>query len=439
MRRMKKLIIYIIFLLLFTSLFGQKKGKSASPEELITISLDTPFPQAMKTLEIMSQKFEGKKVLNTSSFTGPIGLPINQVHWKNAFKLIANYNGLEVEELPGIYIIKDIKEEIQAATKETAGIKPDDKLIRISSIFFTANKNMLNTLGIDWSTITNGEVVSSANFLAGSKIEGEMFNAAISRRLSSGNIVFDVSALIKIIESNSIGKVIARPSMIVLSGKKGFFQVGKDFSLITKDFQGNSRQQFFNTGVIMDMTPTIITDSLREAIHLTVSIERSDAIPGEFSTTINKIKSTTELIFFDGEESVIAGLYDFDENKNRSGIPILRDLPWWVFGIRFLTGYEKVERTEREIVIILKAEIVDNIDDRLENNIGISKQKLDEFRQQGQDINNKLFNDKKIKLIKKSENIESSENLKEEPDSSIQDSLSVDSEELFLDEDLESE
>jgi len=61
---------------------------------------------------------------------------------------------------------------------------------------------------------------------------------------------------------------------------------------------------------------------------------------------------------------VIAGLYSTDEIVTRAGIPILRNLPWWVFGIRYLTGYESKEHNEKELIIILKAELLPTLNER---------------------------------------------------------------------------
>ena len=115
----------------------------------------------------------------------------------------------------------------------------------------------------------------------------------------------------------------------------------------------------------MDVEPTIIKVDDEEVIYLKLNIERSSGVPSDVSTIITKSTSSTEVILFSNEEIAIAGMFDTDETTVRSGIPILKDLPWWVFGIRYLTGYNTVEKKERELVITIKAEIVDNAIDRL--------------------------------------------------------------------------
>ena len=71
---------------------------------------ETPFPEAIHALEVMSIQFEGKKIVNMSKFSGTIGIPVKEVYWKNALFLIINFNDLMLEDLPGSYVIKDAAE-----------------------------------------------------------------------------------------------------------------------------------------------------------------------------------------------------------------------------------------------------------------------------------------------------------------------------------------
>jgi type IV pilus assembly protein PilQ len=67
----------------------------------------------------------------------------------------------------------------------------------------------------------------------------------------------------------------------------------------------------------------------------------------------------------DGEETILGGLYDNERTTDRVGIPFLKDLPWWVFGIRYLTGSDKEVVTKKELVILIKAELVPTLKERL--------------------------------------------------------------------------
>ena len=49
----------------------------------------------------------------------------------------------------------------------------------------------------------------------------------------------------------------------------------------------------------------------------------------------------------------------------RTGVPFLKDLPWYVLGLRYLFGYDKEEITKKELVILLKAELVPTLQERI--------------------------------------------------------------------------
>jgi type IV pilus assembly protein PilQ len=42
----------------------------------------------------------------------------------------------------------------------------------------------------------------------------------------------------------------------------------------------------------------------------------------------------------------------------------LKDLPWWVLGIRYLTGSDQTILTKKEVVILLKADLLKTLETR---------------------------------------------------------------------------
>jgi type IV pilus assembly protein PilQ len=100
-------------------------------------------------------------------------------------------------------------------------------------------------------------------------------------------------------------------------------------------------------------------------IHVRVDVERSSVTPGAVSTIINKTQAQTNLLLLDGEETLIGGLYNNESNTVRTGVPFLKDLPWYVLGLRYLFGYDKDEVTKKELVILLKAELVPTLQERI--------------------------------------------------------------------------
>jgi type IV pilus assembly protein PilQ len=305
--------------------------------------------------------------------------------------LLCQTNNLNLEEKGGVYEILDPPSSDKPVPKD---LRPNDKQVKITAIFFRADKTLLNSMGINWSTLINGKVVANLDFKAASKVTDDLIKASGAYTINQGDYVIDINTLLKVIESNQKGSVIAHPNISVLSGKEGKIQVGQDFSVKTADEAGNISDKFFSTGIILNVKPTVLDYEGKDVVHLVASVEKSSATPGQISTIINKNQASTEVYLYNGEETVIGGLYDVEYTRQRTGVPILKDLPWWVLGIKYLTGFNSFEQTNREMIVILKAEVYDSIEQRLEKSESL-KSKVEKARKS---INNDVFNDQDFEI-----------------------------------------
>jgi type IV pilus assembly protein PilQ len=143
--------------------------------------------------------------------------------------------------------------------------------------------------------------------------------------------------------------------------------------------------RFYSTGTILQVTPTVYTYGKTTLIDLTYQATRSNVTPGTVSTLINKTESQAKLLLLDGEESYVAGLVIQEENTTREGIPLLKDLPWWVFGLRYVFGYDKVSVSQKDLLILLRADLVPTVDERIEQlskGRNVIQEKLKEGREE---------------------------------------------------------
>ncbi|MFW5627949.1 MAG: type II secretion system protein GspD [Candidatus Cloacimonadaceae bacterium] len=358
----KRLILWVVSMVFCSMLLAQQVGELSNQK--VSLNSNTHVNTAVQILEYFSMAETGKKVINMSSFNGNINVQISDIHWRTALDLIVLRNKLLLEEGAGYFAIKDLVQEIGEETSqeliEKLALQKDAlaKQIRIKAVAVLADRSYIKNLGVDWSTVANGKVSIDAGFAGASQFVSPLTLSG-SGTGSLGKYTVDINTVITAIESNSNGSILAEPTILVSSGKTGHIQVGQDISIKTSDEAGNTMDTFFSTGIILDVTPTLVEVDGEELIILNLSIERSSGQPSAVSTIITKSTSSTELVLYDGEETVIAGLFDTDEVKTRAGIPILKDLPWWVFGIRYLAGYDSYEKKEREFIITLKAEVVD--------------------------------------------------------------------------------
>ncbi len=185
----------------------------------------------------------------------------------------------------------------------------------------------------------------------------ELFKAAIFSEMLQLPLSF--------LNRNRWETIIASPNVIVREGQLGRIQVGSDFSVKQRDFAGNVVEKFFPTGTIIEVTPFVYTEDGVDYTLLKLNVERSTFQAGETTTEIRKTSATTQVVMLDGEETILGGLYSDEKTNERVGIPFLKDLPWWVFGIRYLTGSDKTTTVKKELVILIKAELVPTLKERL--------------------------------------------------------------------------
>jgi type IV pilus assembly protein PilQ len=226
---------------------------------------------------------------------------------------------------------------------------------------------------------SNVDVIAS--LASADKMTNEIFEAGITPKLSFANI----DILAKVFSGYNLGEILSGPQLVVRSGEEGRIQVGKDFSVKERDFAGNVIDKFYSAGTIITVTPQVVTENGVTFIHTLVAVERSDVEPGTVSTIVNKAKANTNLLMLDGEEVVIGGLYTSMTSTVRTGVPFLKDLPWYILGLRYIFGYNKEELTKQELVILLKAELVPTLQERI-----AQKQKDDGIFQRWRDEQAKM-------------------------------------------------
>jgi type IV pilus assembly protein PilQ len=175
----------------------------------------------------------------------------------------------------------------------------------------------------------------------------------------------NINVVAQLFSDYKLGEILSGPTLIVRSGEKGRIQVGQDFSIRERDFAGNLIDKFYSAGTIVNVNPQVIVEQGVPFIHIAVDVERSSVTPGAVSTIINKSQAQTNLLLLDGEETIIGGLYNNETQTIRTGVPYLKDLPWYVLGLRYLFGYDKDEAVKKELVILLKAELVPTLQERI--------------------------------------------------------------------------
>ena len=385
---MKNIITYFVislFIVLQASPqeYWERRFKtSQNPDELVTMSETLPFNQAIELLSKVSESVSGRRIVSTVEKKDPIGIEITNMPYDKALLMIVNYSGLEYEVKEDVVIISSkAKEEFDKTPETYAPLTQRE--IRISAVFVEIDVVEARKVGFDWRFLLSGEQTNVAGVLRGEterdpNAEGgggqqqqqglqPEFKLGVNSNFQIGDFFGQATAVFKFFESNNLGEIISNPSIVVRDRNEGRIQIGSDFSVRTRDFAGNTTEKFFPTGTIIIVTPYIHKEGGLDYALLNISVERSSFQTSELTTEIRKTTAATQVLMLDGEETAIGGLFLNEEIVVRNGIPFLKDLPWWVFGIRYLTGFDQTTVRKKELVILLKTELIPTLQERFEN------------------------------------------------------------------------
>lgn len=377
---MKRLFILLILFLAWNQMYGQeylekKLTGEYNPLELVSISQDAPFNQAVKMLSAVSELVTGKTIVSTVDINAPISVEIKKMPYRDALNLIVNAMNLTYEEKESNLVIKRKEKTVEEKLEEDVYADITAREVRISSIFFEADIENSRERGIDWTFMLSKNGINIGTALRtktevaqqmlqqSSKAPEFNLNGQTDFRMKdwTGN----ATAMFRFFETENLGEIIAKPSIVVRNKQKGRIQIGSDFSIKQRDFSGNIIDRFYSAGSIIDVTPYVYNKNNVDYILLKLHVERSTFFPSELTTEVKKTAASSDILLLNGEETVIGGLYINEENVIRNGIPFLKDLPWWVFGIRYLTGSDQTVVRKKEVIIMLRAELLPMLEDRV--------------------------------------------------------------------------
>lgn len=373
---MKKIFFIIISALLTFNINSQSYLEKdlrgyTNPEELISLSSNLPFDVAIDLISTISERLTGRKVTLATQRTEPIGVEIKNMQYEKALVIIVQYANLMLETRQDLILVKaKPKPDDTELTKDNYA-SVETREIKISAIFFEVDNNKAYSKGLNWKFLLQRKGLDlGLGFDPAASSEGGTtnisgFGVSAGGEFAAGGFFGEAMSVFQFFESENVGEIIASPTVTVRDRQSGRIQVGNDISIKQRDFAGNVIETFVSTGSIIEVTPYVYTEDGINYLLLNISVERSSGLPTVERTEIRKTTATTQVLMLDGEETVIGGLMSTEESYERSGIPILKDLPWWVLGIRYLTGSDVKTIAKKELVIIIRAELLPTLKERV--------------------------------------------------------------------------
>jgi len=173
---------------------------------------------------------------------------------------------------------------------------------------------------------------------------------------------FSIPALsysLNIVNSGSTrNEILARPSLVAISGQKSEFFSGENIkaATVSTTAQQGSTEVDKDIGVKLGVTPAFLPDG---RVKLQVEIERTflTSTSANVSYT-NQLRTTKEsvnanVLMNHGETLILSGLSEKETENVRGGVPVLQDLP----GVQYFFSNESTRDFNKSVLILLTPRI----------------------------------------------------------------------------------
>jgi type IV pilus assembly protein PilQ len=221
-----------------------------------------------------------------------------------------------------------------------------------------------NRPGTDQPETTEGRVSLGGEVLAGMGNASRKYKngSALNLLFSTALGKYSLSAFLDALREQQLSDIQAEPSIVTLDNREAKMLVGEETpvrvidagSAGTVGVPARANVLFKETGIILTVTPHITNN---RQIRMNIAAEQSELriIGGDLGFTIPKRNATTHLLVRDGETAVIGGLTQTQVIKNKSGIPLLSDLPL----IGRLFSQTDTREEKRDLLILITPHIID--------------------------------------------------------------------------------
>jgi pilus assembly protein CpaC len=174
----------------------------------------------------------------------------------------------------------------------------------------------------------------------------------------SGLSKFPFSALLQLLEQNTLAKTLAEPTLVAMTGQEARFLAGGEFPIPLASGLGTVQVTYKKFGIQLAFTPTVLSDGL---INLKLATEVSEIDPslgvqlGGFSVPgLSSRQSESTVRMRDGQSFAVAGLLSDKARTSIAKVPGLGDVP--ILGALFRSS--QFRRDETELLVVITTRLV---------------------------------------------------------------------------------
>jgi type IV pilus assembly protein PilQ len=187
-------------------------------------------------------------------------------------------------------------------------------------------------------------------------------SSALSLLFSTAIGGFSLSSFLDALTEQQLLDIQAEPSIVTLDNREARIFVGQETPVRVIDAGSlgqigqpvRANVQFKEAGILLRVTPHITNN---RQIQMSLEAEQSDLnlVGGDLGFIINKRNALSQVLVNNAETAVIGGLTQVQKTKNKSGIPLLMNLP--LIGRFFSQTDEREEK--RDLLIMITPTIID--------------------------------------------------------------------------------
>jgi len=233
--------------------------------------------------------------------------------------------------------------------------------VMVSAVIAQVTLNDETRFGVDWSRVAEDAALMPVPNTGGTNFIQAVNGLMFTRSFLDG--AARVEATLEAIAINNEVRLLARPSLLVTNNQEGEIQIGAEVPIeagqsISTGGLATTNIQYRPTGIELFITPQINEDGVVTlTIRQVLSSVDSAAAGVNNNPVFNNQEISTTVVVNNGENIVLGGLIQNDnENLNR-GVPLLNRIP--VIGSLF--SFQRISVERRELFIVLRPEIV-NLD-----------------------------------------------------------------------------
>ena len=212
--------------------------------------------------------------------------------------------------------------------------------------------------GVDWSRIANDAVLDPISTRTNTDFSPNLGGLMFTKGFLDGSA--RVEATLEAIAVDNDVRLLARPSLTVSNNQEGEIQIGAEVPVeagqsISAGGLSTTNIQYRPTGIELYITPQINDDGVVNlVIRQVLSSVDSSASGVNNNPVFNNQEISTTVVVRNGENIVLGGLIQTDNERLNTGVPGLHRLP--VVGNLFSYQRDSIER--RELFIVLRPEII---------------------------------------------------------------------------------